>query len=77
MLVRVLERQAERRTHLEEMLRNARDILRLAWDLTPERLEEACEHTLALQNYSYGSVRTLNETPAASHQVPAYRRHGP
>ena len=66
--VEVLRRQAARRTHPEETLRSAQGILRLGHDFTPAVLERACERALALQSYSYRTVRTLIETPAAPAQ---------
>jgi hypothetical protein len=54
--VGVLRRQAAHRKHPEETLRGAQGILRLAVDFSRERLERACERTLALQSYSYRTV---------------------
>lgn len=67
----VLKRQAQRRTHPEETLRSAQGILRLARDFTPERLEAACARALALQSYSYRTVRALIVTPAPPQAHPA------
>lgn len=67
----VLKRQAQHRKHPEETLRSAQGILRLARDFTPERLEAASERALALQSYSYRTVRTLIETPAPPAPHPA------
>ena len=69
--VEVLKRQAKHRRHPEETLRSAQGILRLARDFTPERLEGACERALALQSYSYRTVRALIETPAPPRPHPA------
>jgi transposase len=62
--VEVLHRQSAHRKHPEETLRSAQGILRLAVDFSHERLERACERALALQSYSYRTVRALIETPA-------------
>jgi transposase len=61
----LLRRQAAHRRHPEETLRSAQGILRLSHDFTPQVLERACEHALALKSYSYRAVRTLIEMPAA------------
>ena len=62
--VEVLRRQTAHRKHPEETLRSAQGVLRLAVDFSRERLERACERALALQSYSYRTVRALIETPA-------------
>ena len=67
----VLERQANGHKHLEETLRGAQGILRLAHDFTPARLEAACERAVALRAYSYRAVRTLIQTPIAAPASPA------
>lgn len=69
--VEVLRRQAAHRKHPEETLRSAQGILRLAVDFDPIALEGACERALALQSYSYRTVRTLIETPATPASAPA------
>jgi len=69
--VEVLRRQAAHRKHPEETLRSAQGILRLAADFTPAALENACERALVLRSYSYRTVRTLIETPAAPASAPA------
>lgn len=69
--VEVLHRQAARRKHPEETLRSAQGILRLGHDFTSARLECACERALALQSYSYRTIRTLIETPAPPAQPQA------
>ena len=63
--------QAARRKHPEETLRSAQGILRLAKDFSPQRLETACEHALALKSYSYRAVRTLIEAPGGASSQPA------
>ena len=67
----VIENQAARRKHPEETLRSAQGILRLAKDFSPQRLETACEHALALKSYSYRAVRTLIEAPGGAASQPA------
>lgn len=67
----VLQAQAAGRKHPEETLRSAQGILRLALDLSPERLELACGRALVLKSYSYRAVRTLIELPASSPAQPA------
>lgn len=62
--VEVLRRQTALRKHPEETLRGAQGILRLAIDFSPEQLERACERSLALQSYSYRTVRALIQSPA-------------
>jgi transposase len=62
--VEVLCRQAAHRKHVEETLRSALGILRLAKDFSPAQLEEACTRALALRSYSYRTVRALIATPA-------------
>lgn len=64
--VEVLRRQADRRMHPEETLRSAQGILRLSQDFSPERLEQGCERALALQSYSYRTVRTLITAPPST-----------
>lgn len=62
--VEVLNTQRRRRLHPEESLRSAQGILRLAADFTREQLESACQRALAMQSYSYRTVRALIATPA-------------
>jgi transposase len=62
--VELLRRQSAHRKHPEETLRSAQGILRLAVDFSPEKLERACARALALQSYSYRTVRALIESPA-------------
>ena len=59
----VLIHQACHRKHPEETLRSAQGILRLAQDYSPGELERACEQALAIQAYSYRTVRTLIKAP--------------
>lgn len=59
----VLVRQATQRKHPEETLRSAQGILRLGKDFSPEQLESACQRALAIQSYSYRTVRNLITTP--------------
>lgn len=70
----LIRRQAAQRKHPEETLRSAQGIVRLAADFTPATLERACERALALQTYSYRSVRTLITTPTATPEPPAPER---
>jgi hypothetical protein len=67
----VLKHQAASRKHIEETLRCAQGILRLAHDFTPERLEVACQRALVLKAYSYRAVRTLLQTPCLPPTSPA------
>lgn len=67
----VLRNQASGHKHLEETLRGAQGILRLAHDFTPARLEAACERALALRAYSYRAIRTLIQTPISQPASPA------
>jgi hypothetical protein len=60
----VLAAQARYRKHIEETLRSAQGILRLAQDFSATELEAACERSLALKSYSYRAVRTLIEHPS-------------
>jgi len=69
--VEMLRRQAAHRKHPEETLRSAQGILRLAADFSPEHLERASERALALQSYSYRTVRALIETPASHASRPS------
>jgi len=69
--IEVLRRQAAHRKHPEETLRSAQGILRLSADFSRERLERACEQALALQSYSYRTVRALIEAPAPSSSRPS------
>lgn len=62
----VLRAQAARRKHPEETLRSAQGILRLAQDFCSAELERACERAVALGSFSYRTVRTLIEKPAAT-----------
>lgn len=62
--VELLRRQSAHRKHPEETLRSAQGILRLSADFSPEKLERACARALALQSYSYRTVRALIESPA-------------
>jgi transposase len=67
----VLAQQAHFRKHLEETLRSAQGILRLAQDFSAAKLESACERALALKCYSYRALRTLIERPPAIPERPA------
>ncbi|NJN05504.1 MAG: IS21 family transposase [Rhodobacteraceae bacterium] len=69
--VAVIQNQAARRKHPEETLRSAQGILRLAKDFSPNQLEAACVRALVLGSYSYRTVRTLVENPAAPAAQPA------
>jgi hypothetical protein len=69
--LKVLEHQAEAHKHLEQTLRGAQGILRLAHDFTPARLEAACQRALALKAYSYRAIRTLIQTPISAPASPA------
>ena len=60
----LLRAQSLQRRHLEQTLRSAQGILRLAQDFAPHALESACERALLLKTYSYRAVRTLIELPA-------------
>jgi transposase len=62
----LVRRQTAQRKHPEEALRSAQGIVRLAADFTPAALEQACARALALQTYSYRSVRTLITSPPAA-----------
>jgi len=59
----VILMQARHRKHVEETLRSAQGILRLAQDFSPGELEQACTRALALQAFSYRTVRTLLKAP--------------
>jgi transposase len=67
----VIEHQAAHRKHPEETLRSAQGILRLAKDFSPQKLEAACQRSLALRSYGYRAVRTFIEIPAAAPAQPA------
>lgn len=69
--LKVLEHQALAHKHVEETLRGAQGILRLAHDFTPARLEAACKRALALKAYSYRAIRTLIQTPISAPATPA------
>jgi transposase len=59
----VLRRQVVHRKHPEEALRGAQGTVRLAQDFSNAQLEQACERALAIQSYSYRTVRALIEKP--------------
>lgn len=67
----VLVNQACHRKHPEETLRSAQGILRLAQDFSPAELEQACVRAVALQAYSYRTVRTLIKAPVPPTSQPA------
>ena len=67
----VLVNQAQHRKHPEETLRSAQGILRLAQDFSAAELEHACARAVALQSYSYRTVRNLIKTTAPPPPQPA------
>jgi transposase len=67
----VLTAQARYKKHIEETLRSAQGILRLAQDFSAEQLEGACKRALSLKSYSYRAVRTLIEHPKTPDTQPA------
>jgi transposase len=55
----VLGKQALSKRHLDETVRGALGILRLAQDFSPAELERVCGAALQLQIYNYSAVRDL------------------
>jgi hypothetical protein len=55
----VVVKQALNKRHLDETVRGALGILRLAGDFTPEALERACGVALSLGLFNYRAVRDL------------------
>jgi len=55
----VLAKQALSKKHLDEVLRGALGIVRLAEDFSPRALEQACGAALQLGTFSYRAVRDL------------------
>jgi len=61
----VLEKQLLSKRHLDEVIRGALGILRLAEDFSDRALEQACELALQLGTHSYSAVRDLLKAQGA------------
>jgi len=69
----VVVKQVLNKKHLDETIRGALGILRLAEDFTPKALERACGLALQLGTYNYRAVRDLllqSKRKAPRHAVP-------